>query len=95
MRRLSAAFLATTLFAASLTVAPPAAKAQDSPAPDPRILCPWMVSEGHFRNHGDCMNGFRMGGQAMCMRMDKSMLDYLGYRNKGECVARMRELERR
>jgi hypothetical protein len=69
-------------------------EAQESPQPDPRILCPWMVSEGYFRSQGDCVQGFRVGSAATCQQMEPNMLEYLGYRSRGECVAKMRRLER-
>ncbi|WP_300973251.1 hypothetical protein [Sphingomonas sp. LHG3406-1] len=70
------------------------AAAQEAPAPDPRILCPWMVSQGYFRNHGDCMHGFRVGGAAYCHTLQQNVLELLGYRSRGECVAAARQAER-
>lgn len=79
----------------AVTLTPSTATAQENPPPDPRNLCPWMVAEGYFRNYGDCMSGYRIGDAAFCMRMERSMLELMGFRNQGECVARMREFERR
>jgi hypothetical protein len=90
--------LPTMLVLLSLALLPGAAAqavpAQESAGPDPRILCPWMVSQGHFRSHGDCMQGYRVGDAAFCHQLERSMLDFLGYRSRGECVAEMRRLER-
>jgi hypothetical protein len=84
------------LFGAALlpVAAVSSAQAQEAPQPDPRILCPWMVSEGYFPSQGDCMQGFRVGAAASCHQMERSMLEYLGYRSRGECVAGMRRMER-
>jgi hypothetical protein len=87
--------LGAAAVAGAMAFSTSAAKAQDTPAPDPRLLCPWMVSMGYFRTQGDCMSGYRMGGAAFCMRLPPEMLSWYGYRNQGECVARMRELDRR
>lgn len=95
MRKLLSMVAAAVLFSSAPIMAEPAPAPDETPGPDPRILCPWMVSMNYFRNEGDCMRGFRVGGAAMCQQLERNMLDYLGYRNAGECVSAMREAERR
>lgn len=66
---------------------PAAAQAQSS-EPDPKFICDYLVSEGAFRNYGDCVSGFRSEAK-LCSGLPRETLQLLGFRNVGECVAFM------
>ena len=86
MRRIARLTLALAIALPAGMALPPAAQAQDSPEPDPLIICDYLVSEGFFRNFGQCVSGFRADAK-FCTDLDKETLELIGFRNRGECVA--------